>query len=141
MHRKVGTKECVLNRRHRARQHQLLCLLAGSLTVRAFAAAAAAATTAAPAAAIGRLEELNEKRQSMVSKLKGVEKELTGGLPSRFFCVYYLSHLHATARPCNSSCADYASVLPATALEMLPVTSECSLVSCCCWQLNGMAAC
>lgn len=25
-----------------------------------------------------RLEELNEKRQSMVSKLKGVEKELTG---------------------------------------------------------------
>lgn len=26
-----------------------------------------------------RLEELNEKRQSMVSKLKGVEKELTGG--------------------------------------------------------------
>lgn len=25
-----------------------------------------------------RLEDLNEKRQSMVSKLKGVEKELTG---------------------------------------------------------------
>jgi hypothetical protein len=30
-------------------------------------------------AATARLEELNEKRQSMVSKLKGAEKELTGG--------------------------------------------------------------
>lgn len=34
-----------------------------------------------------RLEELNEKRQSMVSKLKGVEKELTG------------THAHACCTP------------------------------------------